>query len=111
MKPPSKIYQDTPVQGLPRFYMFQDSLKDGKCPSCKEIPTTPINGAVCNLVLKDEDSKEDKIVIFTNQVKELIGGDIPCDEDTLETVFLSLLKKDLSEISQENSCNSFSIIR
>ena len=91
-----RLLKNTPVQGLQRFACSKTALKDGKCPSHKEIPATPINGAVCNLVVKDEDREEDEMVIFTNQVKELIGGDIPDDEETFENCILKSINKTIS---------------
>ena len=58
------------------------------------------------MVVKNEDSKEDEIVIFTNQVKELIGGDIPDDEETLEKGIPKSINKKISYLKslKKNSC-------
>ena len=64
-----KYTSTRPAQVL---HVPRQHLQTEKCLSCKEITTTPINGAFCNMVVKDKNSEEDEIVIFTNQVKEFI---------------------------------------
>ena len=78
------------------------ALKDNKCPTCQTDVAQPANAVVCNVIVQLVDKDEEQeLVLFTPQVKVLLGNAIPNEQDDLDAMMLSKIN---TTIMFEKSC-------